>query len=151
MSFAADRLRPRLIAESRMKRTIAVALLGLAAGFALIGSTGAGDDETKLAAKLRHHEQIGPPIACVSLAMLRSNTLVGSTAIVFQGRNFNTLWVNRPEGGCPVLRMGRALQTETGGSRLCRGDLVTVWDPVSGVDYGTCPLGDFTAYKRARR
>ena len=134
-----------------MKRIVAVALLGLAAGFALIGSAGAGDDEARLARKLRHHEPVGPPIACVSLAMLRSNTLVGTTAIVFQGRNFRTLYVNRPEGGCPVLRMGRALQTETGGSRLCRGDLVTVWDPVSGVDYGTCPLGDFTAYRRAGR
>ena len=133
-----------------MKRSIAVVLLGLAAGLALIGGAGAGDDEAKLANKLRHHEPFGPPIACVSLAKLRSNTLVGSTAIVFEGRNLGTLYVNRPEGGCPVLRMGRALQTGTGGSRLCRGDLVTVWDPVSGVDYGTCPLGDFTAYRRAR-
>ena len=133
-----------------MKRSIAVAVLGVAAGFALIGSTGAGEDEAKLAKKLRHHEQVGPPIACVSLAMLRSNTLIGTSAIVFQGRNFKTLYVNRPEGGCSVLPMGRALQTETGGSRLCRGDLVTVWDPVSGVDYGTCPLGDFTVYRRAK-
>ena len=83
--------------------------------------------------------------------MVRSNTLIGTTAIIFQGRNFKTLYVNRLEGSCPVLRMGRALKTDSGGSRLCRGDLVTILDPVSGLDYGTCPLGDFTAYRRAGR
>ena len=134
-----------------MKRTIAAALLSLAAAFTLIGSAGAGDDEAKLAKKLRHHEQVGPPMACVNLAMLRSNTLIGGTAIIFQSRNFRTLYVNRPEGGCPILRMGRALKTDSAGSRLCRGDLVAVWDPVSGMDYGACPLGDFTAHRRVGR
>lgn len=134
-----------------MKRNIAKAMIGLAAGLMLIGGAGAGDDEAKLARKLRGHEQVGPPMACVDLAMLRSNTLIGGTAIVFQGRNSKTLYVSRPEGGCPILRMGRALKTDSAGSRLCRGNLVAVWDPVSGVDYGSCPLGDFTAYRRAGR
>ena len=133
-----------------MKRTIARTMLGLAAGFALIGGASSGGDEDKLARKLRHYEPVGRPLSCVSLAALRGNTLVGGTAIIFQSRG-SGVFVNRPEGGCPVLRMGRALQTRTGGSQLCRGDLATVWDPVSGVDYGTCPLGDFTAYRRLRR
>jgi hypothetical protein len=139
------------VVEGTMKRTIATALLSLAAAVALIGSVGAGDDEAKLAKKLRRHEQSGPPMACVNLAMLRSNTLVGETAIIFQGRNFKTLYVNRPEGGCPILRMGRALKTDSVGSRLCRGDLVAVWDPLSGLAFGSCPLGDFTAYRRVGR
>lgn len=132
-----------------MRYLLLLASACLAAGFTM--APGTGDDEAKLARKLRHHEQAGPPMACVSLAMLRANTLVGETAIVFEGRNFKTLYVNRPEGGCPILRMGRALRTGTGGSRICRGDLVTVWDPVSGVDYGSCPMGDFLPYRRIPR
>ena len=131
-----------------MRYSILLASACLAAGFAMIPGASAMDDEAKLAKKLRHHQQAGPPIACVNLATLRGNTIVGGSAIVFQGRNFKELYVNRPEGGCPILRLGRALRTETGGSRICRGDLITVWDPVSGVEYGGCPAGDFLPYRR---
>ena len=134
-----------------MKHSVLLASACLAASFAMFPAAAGGGDEAKLAKKLRHHEPSGPPVACVDLAMVRSNTLIGTTAIIFQGRNFKTLYVNRLEGSCPVLRMGRALKTDSGGSRLCRGDLVTILDPVSGLDYGTCPLGDFTAYRRAGR
>jgi hypothetical protein len=89
----------------------------------------------------------GAPVTCVSMPSLRGNRSVGD-AIVFDGPG-DTIYVNRPGGGCPDLRNGRALQTNTYGSQLCRGDIVRVFDPGTGIEYGGCGLGDFTPYTRA--
>jgi hypothetical protein len=35
-------------------------------------------------------------------------------------------------------------------SQLCRGDIVTVFDPISGVEFGGCSLGEFTPYRATR-
>ena len=69
--------------------------------------------------------------------------------ILFNGRTNDVVYVNRPAGGCSDLEFGRAIKTQTPTTRLCRGDIVTVFDPVSGMDYGGCSLGEFTPYRRA--
>ena len=89
----------------------------------------------------------GTPVPCVSQRDLRSNRSVGD-AILFDGPG-DLVYVNRPAGGCPSLDFGRTLITRTTSSRLCRGDIATVADPVSGVEYGGCALGDFVPYRRA--
>jgi hypothetical protein len=58
--------------------------------------------------------------------------------------------VNRPPGGCPELKFSRALITRTTSNQLCRGDIATVFDTVSGIQFGSCGLGDFTPYRRVR-
>lgn len=60
------------------------------------------------------------------------------------------VYVKRPTGGCPGLDFGRALSTRNTSSTLCRGDVVTVFDPISGTQYGGCSLGHFTPYRRAQ-
>jgi hypothetical protein len=60
------------------------------------------------------------------------------------------IYVNRPAGGCPELRVGYALKTRTTSSQLCRGDIVEVFDPLNGFSSGACALGDFTPYRRLR-
>ena len=72
---------------------------------------------------------------------------IGDQAILFEGTG-DTLYLNRPAGGCSGLAEGRALVVRTTISQLCRGDIVTVLDPVSGVEYGGCGLGDFVPYRR---
>ena len=67
--------------------------------------------------------------------------------MLFEGPG-NVLWVNRPPGGCPTLAFGRAFRTRTPSSQLCRGDIVTVFDPVSGAEFAGCSLGDFVPYRR---
>ena len=104
-------------------------------------------DEARLAGELADFEQDGPAIACVNSRDLQGNRSAGETAIIFEGVG-RRLWVNRPAAGCPSLDHGRALQTRTSSTRLCRGDIATVFDPVSGVHYGGCGLGDFTPYRR---
>jgi hypothetical protein len=107
------------------------------------------DDEATLAAQLSGFEPAGPPVQCVNTRDLRGNRSAGETAIVFSGLG-GRKWVNRPAAGCPDLSFSRALKTRTPGTRLCRGDIATVFDPVSGFTYGGCGLGEFEPYRRVR-
>jgi hypothetical protein len=100
-------------------------------------------------AELRGYEPAGPPVSCVSMRTLQGNRSIGEGAIVFDGPS-GRKWVNRPPAGCPSLEFGRALQVRTSSSQLCRNDIVTVLDPVSGSQYGSCGLGDFEPYRRVR-
>ncbi len=61
------------------------------------------------------------------------------------------LWVNHPPAGCPDVTGGRALQIQTTVTQLCRGDIAQVFDPLTGISYGGCGLGDFTPYERRGR
>ena len=56
-------------------------------------------------------------------------------------------YLNSP--GCPNLRHDRTIISHTYSGQLCRGDILTIVDPPSGVGYGGCPLGDFVPYTRA--
>lgn len=109
----------------------------------------AANDEATLAAQLRGLEPDGPPVQCVSSRDLKGNSSAGETAIVFSGIG-GRKWVNRPPAGCPDLGSSRALRTRTTGTRLCRGDIATVFDPVARTEYGGCGLGDFEPYRRVR-
>jgi hypothetical protein len=109
----------------------------------------AANDEATLAAQLTGFEPEGPPVQCVNTRDLLGNKSAGETAIIFSGRG-GRKWVNRPAAGCPDLGFSRALRTRTPSTRLCRGDLATVFDPVSGITYGGCGLGDFEPYRRVR-
>jgi hypothetical protein len=110
----------------------------------------AASDEASLAAQLRGYEPSGPPVDCVNTRDLQGNRSAGESAIVFSGSG-GRKWVNRPPAGCPDLGFSRALITRTTSTRLCRGDIATVFDPVIRAQYGGCGLGDFEPYRRVRR
>lgn len=133
-----------------MRYLILLAAAGLAAGCTTdepVEMT--ANDEAKLAAQLAGYEPAGPPVSCVNMRDLDGNRSAGEAAIVFAGHS-GRKWVNRPAGGCPSLEFGRALRTRTSSTQLCRGDIATVFDPVSGSQYGGCGLGDFEPYRRVR-
>lgn len=88
----------------------------------------------------------GPPQDCVEMRDLGSNRSVGDV-LVFQGRG-DLIYVNRPPGGCPSIGLGRALQFQTTMTRLCRGDIGTVFDPTMGASFGACTLGEFVPYRK---
>jgi hypothetical protein len=136
-----------------MKQIVAIAALGLLACTAALASGSSErnarmDTEAKLDKALSGYEQAGPALSCVSHRSLGGNKSVGD-AILFSGTS-GRLYVNRPAGGCANMNFGRALVTRTSSSQLCRGDIATVVDPVSGVSYGACGLGEFVPYKRVR-
>ncbi|HMJ92654.1 MAG TPA: hypothetical protein VK472_01000 [Allosphingosinicella sp.] len=137
-----------------MKQILAIAAIGLlAGGTALASERGSErnarvDTQAKLDKALRGYEQAGPAMSCVNHRDLGGNKSVGD-AILFSGHS-GRLFVNRPAGGCTNMNFGRTLVTRTSSARLCRGDIATVVDPVSGFSYGGCGLGDFVPYKRVR-
>jgi hypothetical protein len=104
--------------------------------------------EARLSRALAGREA-GPPVDCVERRTLRGNRTYGTRAIVFEGPGM--LYVNRPPAGCPALEGGRTLVLSSSGSRICRGDIASVVDPVSRQSFGSCGLGDFTPYRRTRR
>jgi hypothetical protein len=133
-----------------MKKIVALSLVTLVAGcMDQRPMEMSAQAQTELAAAIEGRSA-GPPQSCVSSRDLRGNRSAGEGAIIFDGPSQNLLFVNRPAAGCPELRMGRALKTRTTGSQLCRGDIVDVFDPVSGFSSGSCALGDFTPYRRLR-
>jgi len=132
-----------------MKKLLILSCVALAACTASDPVDMDANDEAKLGAELRGYKSAGAPVSCVPLRDLRSNRSAGEGAIVFEGHT-DRLWVNRPPAGCPDLSFGRTLQIRTSGSQLCRGDIAVVFDPVSGMEFGGCGLGDFEPYRRDR-
>lgn len=91
-----------------------------------------------------------PGQTCVNVHDLRGHRLFPKAeAILFEGRG-TTLYLNRPRGGCSGLR-DTSLRTSTPTGRLCEGDIVQLFDRVSGTGHGACSLGPFIPYVRQRQ
>ena len=131
-----------------MKQIVILALAALAAG-CMDGEPVAPSaaDSARLADAL-NGRVAGTPQACVSQRDLSGNRSAGEGAIIFDGLG-DTIYVNRPPSGCPILDSGRTLVTRTTSGQLCRGDIVSVVDASSNTQFGSCGLGDFTPYRRS--
>ena len=129
-------------------RFLAIAAAGGLAGCAATESpeVSAAPDR-RLIAELDGYEPAGPAVNCVRMPDLQGNRSVGRDAIVFSGSG-NRKWLNRTRGSCPSLEFGRALRLRTTSTQLCSGEIASVFDPSTGVEYGSCALGDFTPYRR---
>ena len=90
----------------------------------------------------------GPASTCIVQRDIRHTRTIADGVMLFEGVH-DTVWVNRGNGSCSALRHGRAFHTITPSTSLCRGDVVTVFDPVSGTEFGGCNLADFVPYRRA--
>lgn len=105
------------------------------------------EDEARVAAALSGRIA-GPPQDCVDARDLNGNTSYIGGVILFTGRTNDVVWLNRPMGGCSLLNPGRALKFT--GPLLCSSSVVTVVDPATGREVGSCGLGEFTPYRLAR-
>lgn len=137
-----------------MRTIVMVCTAIFAAGCACNGGPGgakanAPEDEARLATALAGRIA-GTPQECVNRSELGGGKSFGRGTIVFGARTDDVVYVNRPPAPCPELGAFRALRVRATTTQLCRGDVVTVFDPVSGIDYGSCGLGSFTPYRRAR-
>lgn len=133
-----------------MKKIIALSVLPLAAAcMAERPMEMSAEARSELAAELEGRVA-GPPQSCVQQRQLGGNRSVGEGAIIFGSRTGNLIYVNRPPAGCPDLRSHYALKTRSPSAQLCAGDIVEVFDPVSGFSPGACGLGEFTPYRRVR-
>lgn len=90
----------------------------------------------------------GPPVSCLHPRDIRHTRTIADGVMLFEGVG-DVIWVNRPGRSCSALLFGRAFRTRTPDTRLCRGDIVTIFDPVSGAEFAGCALDEFVPYRRA--
>jgi hypothetical protein len=135
-----------------MKKIFLFPLVALAAGCMAERPLERADARTEslLAEALHGRVSAGPPQSCVQQRTLGGNRSAGEGAIIFDSMGRDLVYVNRPAAGCPEIRSGRAIKVRTTSAQLCRGDIVEVFDPVSGIGFGGCGLGDFEPYRRVR-
>lgn len=131
-----------------MKRLLIGPLLAVTAGCAATGPVEPSAEEQSDLTQALRGRIAGEPMACVQQRNLRNNRSYGETAILFEGPG-DVIYMNRPRAGCPEITQSRALVTRTTSGQLCRGDIVSVVDPVQNFNYGSCGLGDFVPYRRA--
>ena len=128
---------------------LALMLLPLAA---CVQSTGAepqlGAREAQDLARALDGKVPGEPVACVSST--RSNDLraLGDNTLIYP-INKDLVYRNTLEGACNGLSMGDTLVMRRRGntSQYCRGDIATVVNFPSGMQTGSCALGDFVPYR----
>ncbi len=138
-----------------MKIAVVVSMIVLATGCAArSGSTAATDpDKAPMVAEEDLNKALagrvaGPPQECVDEPGLGGNQSYGRGAILFGDTTEKVVYVNRPPAGCPEIDSMRAIRASSSSTRLCRGYIITVFDPVTRMSYGTCTLGPFTPYVR---
>jgi len=133
-------------------------ILPIAAAAALGGCTmsdgpetasAASSDGSRALAEVLAGRTAGPPQQCVQLNTLRGNRGYGENTIVFEGPG-DLVYVNRTRSACPRLQPWNAIRIRTIGNSLCSNELVQVFDPQTGTEYGGCSLGEFTPYRRTR-
>lgn len=123
------------------------------AGAALAGCTATPMDVRVAQAEMELREMLsgrvaGPPQRC--LPYYRSGNMVNMDGGTLVFRDGDTLYVNRLQGGCARTIGGNyALVTNSlGGYGLCSGDIARLVDPSSGIQAGSCIIGDFVPYRR---
>lgn len=125
---------------------IALLLAGCATGGGLRDSPAV---EARLA-KALEGRIAGKPVDCVAQDQLRGSEIIGDNTILYR-QSRRRIWRNDLAGGCPGLRGDPILVTEPFGTRLCKGDLFTPVDRLSGFTSGKCRFGAFTPYDKPER
>ena len=87
----------------------------------------------------------GKPVNCLSLRSIQQLKIVDERTLIAKV-SARKYYRNDLPARCTALRRDRALKYKTSGSSLCSMDLITPFDAVSGIDYGSCGLGRFTPY-----
>ena len=123
--------------------------MSLVASFAASEPVDRAGPPTQAIARAMQGRTAGTPVACISQHGLR-NMRVHAGALLIEAPG-GIVYVNEGVAGCSALALGRAIRTRSPSSRLCRGDIVTAFEPVSGVEFGGCALGEFVPYRRAPR
>jgi hypothetical protein len=99
--------------------------------------------------KLIGNRVAGEPVKCITLSNVRSVRIIDRTALVYE--QGSTLYVNRPRGGAEHLNQWDTLVTQPFAGRLCRPDIVRLYDSGSRFESGWLSLGDFVPYRRVRQ
>lgn len=88
----------------------------------------------------------GTPVQCLERRRETSFATLGDTLVFRYGSKLT--YVNRTRGGCNGGGPNQTLVVQAGISRLCTGDLARLVDPRTGMESGSCTLGEFVPYRK---
>ncbi|HZF93828.1 MAG TPA: hypothetical protein VEZ20_03045 [Allosphingosinicella sp.] len=91
----------------------------------------------------------GEPRSCVRLRDVRNTRSAGRDTILFDGPG-DLVYVNRARSSCPDIKSWHAIRHRTVGTNICENELIRVFDPNSGIEFGGCSLGEFVPWRRDR-
>jgi hypothetical protein len=93
----------------------------------------------------------GPPQDCLASYHQKEMTIVDNSTIVFRDGPGH-VWVQKTQSACsPLAGPGPyALLTRSTVASLCSGDIAQVVETGSGMDVGSCVMGQFQPYSRPR-
>lgn len=91
----------------------------------------------------------GAAQSCVRRREIRNTRGAGNNMILFDGPG-DIVYVNRARGLCPRIESWHAISHRSSSTDLCEGELIRVFDPQSGIEFGGCSLGEFVPWRRAR-
>ena len=83
-------------------------------------------------------ETVGTTKSCLANRDIRAKRLSSETGYFAQTRSG---WWHNIGKACPAYGADRALVTRSTVDRQCSGDLVSVFDTFSRIEYGACALG----------
>ena len=137
-----------------MRKSLSISLIAIAV--ALVGTTAVaqrGDRPAPRDLKLMDTwlagKEPGRAVSCIPHSQIRSTYYVGGRIILYRMRN-GTVYRNEPPGGCPGLNSNLALETRNPTGLLCSGEIAQVRDYTQGYSPGSCALGEFVPYSKAR-
>jgi len=88
----------------------------------------------------------GEPVACVTSVRSSDLRALGDNTLIYR-INKDLVYRNTLSGACNGLSMGDTLVMRRVTSQYCRGDIATVVNLPSGMQTGSCALGDFVPYR----
>jgi hypothetical protein len=89
----------------------------------------------------------GKPVSCIPMSRSDSPIRISDDMLLYRVSG-KLVYQNLLRGSCNGLaRRDDIMVTETFGGQNCRGDLIRMVDPYSGINGGVCVLGDFIPYR----
>ncbi|MBV7257328.1 hypothetical protein KCG44_11085 [Pacificimonas sp. WHA3] len=89
-------------------------------------------------------DAIGAPVGCINSGLIASTKGITRNHMMFEMKG-GRLYRNELSGSCPNAVRGDPYRyVNPQGTSLCRGQIITYFDASSGMDMGSCVLGDFT-------
>lgn len=137
-----------------MHKTAILPLIALLASCAAEPSPRAIKYQAEQAAKLEKAlvgYTPGKPQSCVDLRDLTRPESYGDATILYSTSSRLIYRNDVSGGGCGGAGRDYIMVNEVFGSRLCRGDITRLVDRTSGFYAGSCSLGDFVPYRRAKK
>jgi hypothetical protein len=94
-------------------------------------------------------EAIGKAVPCLNTRLIESVDSPNENVAIIKLRG-GKLYRSELPGGCPALKREAFSHRTTQGTQICSGEIITLFDPVSGASYGSCTFGPFVPIRMAK-